>query len=173
MQLRWDDDEQHCPSLLSRSRSNAWVMWLRFCSHVFDSDQTLEYFQSVYENISYSFLNNAKRAKRKRKEMYKLGCAAGFLLPCLRYRLHNLVPVVWHRQMNWIPVCLGLQAKLKELSRQSCSVLWDTFYLDYVPMCVSCFKSSGSVTLHPCFKPRFLCIIYFVISVYGVKIVWP
>lgn len=124
-------------------------------------------------NISYSFLNNAKRAKRKRKEMYKLGCAAGCLLPCLRYRLHNLVPVVWHRQMNWIPVCLGLQAKLKELSRQSCSVLWDTFYLDYVPMCVSCFKSSGSVTLRPCFKPRFLCIIYFVISVYGVKIVWP
>lgn len=119
------------------------------------------------------FLNNAKRAKRKRKEMYKLGCAAGCLLPCLRYRLHNLVPVVWHRQMNWIPVCLGLQAKLKELSRQSCSVLWDTFYLDYVPMCVSCFKSSGSVTLRPCFKPRFLCIIYFVISVYGVKIVWP
>lgn len=128
----------------------------------------------VYMRIfAILFLNNAKRAKRKRKEMYKLGCAAGCLLPCLRYRLHNLVPVVWHRQMNWIPVCLGLQAKLKELSRQSCSVLRDTFYLDYVPMCVSCFKSSGSVTLRPCFKPCFLCIIYFVISVYGVKIVWP
>lgn len=91
----------------------------------------------VYMRIfAILFLNNAKRAKRKRKEMYKLGCAAGCLLPCLRYRLHNLVPVVWHRQMNWIPVCLGLQAKLKELSRQSCSVLRDTFYLDYVPMCV-------------------------------------
>lgn len=128
----------------------------------------------VYMRIfAILFLNNAKRAKRKRKEKYKLGCAAGCLLPCLRYRLHNLVPVVWHRQMNWIPVCLGLQAKLKELSRQSCSVLRDTFYLDYVPMCVCCFKSSGSVTLRPCFKPCFLCIIYFVISAYGVKIVQP
>lgn len=127
----------------------------------------------VYIRIFPFFFKQCKKSKKEKKKKYKLGCAAGCLLPCLRYRLHNLVPVVWHRQMNWIPVCLGLQAKLKELSRQSCSVLWDTFYLDYVPMCVSCFKSSGSVTLHSCFKPCFLCIFYFIIYVCGVKIVWP
>lgn len=53
--------------------------------------------------------------------------AEGCLVPCLRYRLPNLVPVVWHRQMNWIQMCLGLYARLKKLTRQSFTVVWDTF----------------------------------------------
>lgn len=65
--------------------------------------------------FSFCLLVKVQPLQKRKEHMLAFGRTAGRggLVPCLRYRLHNLVPVVWHRQMNGIQMCLELYANLK------------------------------------------------------------
>lgn len=114
--VQWDD-EQLCPFW-----SHALVLWLWSCSDTscIQICHTSECFLNGFgvtscDHVSFLFRSLGKlQPLHKRKErMHALGRTAGSrcLVPCLGYKLHNLVPIVWHRQMNSIQMCLELYAK--------------------------------------------------------------
>lgn len=94
----------------SWSRCDVSVLWLWFCSDAVCMF-ALDGFPVASEKLSDVFrVTNCSRCRTKKESVHAFGRTAGrgCLVPCLRYRLYNLVPVVWHRQMNCIQMCLGL-----------------------------------------------------------------